>query len=153
MKVQDIFEAIVPPSKPTVRPYSPLNKSYIGQGGSLRLKDTLPDTEDRGWDRRIALQAAERERFVNYGRAEEGTTETGKPYNIVASIKGPTGHRLKSQVDKFLDHHRNNYHEFVDIKVQPTEDEGIAIADIYINAQPQSLLLQAIKGGYYGSGK
>lgn len=102
---------------------------------------------DLEWERRMRGAQKEREAFIRYGKLEQGEAN-GKPFNLVATIEGPSDHRLQNQVNKFLDHERNIYHDFVDIKTT-TIGEGRAKADIYINAKPQSLLLRAVEGGYY----
>ena len=106
--------------------------------------------EDQSWDTRLQGAAKEAKLFKISGQSKSGTTGNGKPYNVVVSIAGPGGSRLKAQVDKFLRTESNIHHEFADIKVRPI-DEETSIADIYINADERSLVRQAVERGYYGN--
>lgn len=99
--------------------------------------------EDQEWDRRMKAAQKQREQYQQAKKLASGEYN-GKPYNIIYKFKGPKGYGLKNQVDKFLDFERNIYHDFAGVEYKDLDEEtGVAI--IYIQAKPQSFIMQALQ--------
>ncbi len=122
----------------------------LSQSTGSSNRPSYGGAEDVSWDTRLKGAASEARNFKISGKSAAGTTESGKPYNVVVSIKGPSGGRLKAQVDKFLRTNENLHHDFVDIQVHPI-DEETSIAYVFIEADEQSLIRRAAERGHYGN--
>lgn len=144
MKVTDLFEAAEWGS------WKRTPTRQLSQSTGPSTRPSYGGAEDASWDTRLKGAAEEARNFKISGKSVTGTTESGKPYNVVVSIKGPSGGRLKAQVDKFLRTNENIHHNFVDIQVHPIEDE-VSVAYVFIDADDQSLIKQATERGHYGN--
>lgn len=104
-----------------------------------RARSNQPD-DDSMFDRDRKSAAQKSRAYTTSNKIASGE-HNGKPYNVVSTISGPPD-GLANQVRKYMDFQTNIYHKFAGVD-SVENDDGTATANIYIQAEPQSLVLRS----------